>query len=303
MAENKTSHMKSFQNVPEISIIIPVYNEAEGVEAVLRKLNDYLEQSHISAEILAVDDGSSDATAEILASLPLPFVRVITHPINRGYGAALKTGVHHAQGSYIAFYDGDGQHVPEELQMVLDKKDKFDMVVGARTGYKGPLWRQPGKRFISALANYLVSFNIPDLNSGLRVVRKDVFQQFAHLYPNGFSLSTTITLALIKEGFSVGYVPITIKQRIGKSTLKIRDGFATISLVLRIIMLFAPFRIFTPVSLVLFIFAGISLIYDVLIAKNIGDNSLLFGISALLIFLFGLLADQVAAVRRELGAK
>ncbi len=283
------------------SIIIPVFNEGKAIQKVVLALSDFLERN-LSAgefEIIIVDDGSTDQSNEIVSFIK--GVRSFRHPYNKGYGSALKLGAKKAKGEFLIFYDGDGQHEPEEMIKLIQAKESFDMVVGARRGYQGPPLRQPGKKIINLLASYLVSFKIPDLNSGLRLVRRKCFKKFAHLYPKGFSLSTTLTLVLIKEGYSIKYVPIKIGKREGKSTLKLRDGFNALNLVIRMIMLFSPLRIFVPIGS--FFLAGglVSLARDLFIVSNINDNTVLFLISSLIFFFFGLIADQIASLRREAG--
>ena len=172
------------------------------------------------------------------------------------------------------------------------------MVIGSRKGYKGPAWRQPGKKIINLIANYLVQFKIPDLNSGLRLVRKKHFHSFVHLYPQGFSLSTTITLAFIKEGLSVKYIPIKINKRTGKSTVKINDGFRAINLVFRMIMIFSPLRIFFPVGLIIFILGALSLVSDIL-NNNLTDTTTLLFTTFMMVLFFGLISDQLALVIRR----
>ena len=285
----------------KFSIVVPVFNEQEAIEKVLKTLHQFL-SAHLKErwEIVVVNDGSTDKTKQILDSLNLSQLRVYDQPYNKGYGAALKTGTGQAKGEFVAFYDGDGQHKPEELLKLLSHVEKYDMVVGSRNGYNGPAWRRPGKKLLGALANYLVNFKIPDLNSGLRVLRKTYFHRFEHLYPNGFSLSTTITLAFLKQGYGVKYIPINVEKRAGKSSVCVNDGFKAIMLAIRMTMLFSPFKVFFPTALLLFVLGIGSLLFDVFVSYNIGDTSLLFIISAIIIFFFGLLADQVSAMRREL---
>lgn len=288
--------------MPDVSIVIPLYNEADTLAAVLTRLLVYTEEHpQYRFEVVVVDDGSTDNSRAIAEGF-VPRVRVVAHPYNKGYGAALTTGTAAAHAHHVLYYDSDGQHTTEYVDMVLSKKDDFDMVVGARQGYKGPIARQPGKKLLHWVANYLVDFTIPDLNSGLRVVDRAKFFEFEHLYPQGFSLSSTITLAFIKHGYTVGYVPIKIEKREGgKSTVRfIRDGRRTLGLLTRLIMLFAPQKIFLPISGILFCLGILSFVYEFFQSFNIGENTILFLIAGLLVFLFGLLADQVASVRREL---
>ena len=272
----------------EFSIIIPAYNEAKIIGQVVKELKSYLAQKNYPAEIIAVNDGSTDQTEKILRNIT--GVRVINHPYNKGYGAALKTGAQNAQSDWLLWYDGDGQHQPEFIEKLLEFTDRYDMIIGARTGYQGPLLRRPGKKILHWLANYLTGRKIPDLNSGLRLVRKKAFRNFSHIFPNGFSISTTITLAFFREGLNVKYVPITVSKRTGKSFVKTSDGLRAFMLILRTIILFSPLRIFLPISALIFGLSILSLIFDILIFSknelNIADTTILLFISSLIFFQF-----------------
>ena len=289
-------------NSIKYSIIIPVFNEETAIRGVVSELTSFLKQHFFdNFELILVNDGSTDNTAQALTGLGIPFLKIISHPYNQGYGSALKTGARSSQGEFIAFYDGDGQHRPEDLFCLLKQADNYDMVIGDRGGQEVSRVRGWGKKFLNALANYLVSFKIPDLNSGLRVVRRDCFDKFAHLYPKGFSLSTTVTLVFIKHGFTVKYLPIEVQKRKGRSSLKFSDGFKTIQLIVRMIMLFSPLKIFLPVSFLFGVGSFASLLVDLLYYHfNLSQTTMLLFISAILFFSLGLIADQLAALRREL---
>ena len=200
----------------------------------------------------------------------------------------------------VLFFDSDGQHRPQYIKDLLSHKDEYDMVIGIRTkASQGITLRRPGKKILNWIANYLAEQKIPDLTSGFRLVKKKNFLRFVYILPNSFSISATLTLAFLKEGYNVKYVPITAKKRIGKSSLKLEDGFKVLMLILRTMLLFSPLRVFLPISSFLFVFASGSLIYD-LSHTNIGDTTILFFFASLLIFFFGLLADQISAMRREI---
>lgn len=288
----------------KFSIIIPIYNEEQSVKQTVAGLVIFLNAKYPKNdyEIILINDGSTDKTKEILTELRMENIQLINHPYNKGYGAALKSGARYAKYDWLIFFDADGQHKPEYITDLLDSADKHDMIVGARQGYQGPTLRQPGKKILTWIAGYLVDFKIPDLNSGLRLVKKEYFHKFEHLYPQNFSLSTTITLAFLKSGLNVKYIPITINKRRGKSYLKISDGFKTIVLIIKLIMLFSPLKIFIPASLIGFLISGGLLISDLIYShfQSISKSSGFAFITSLLILLFGLLADQVAAIRREL---
>ena len=281
-----------------ISIVIPAYNEEEGIKNVLNGIKDTLKEG-LDYELLVVDDGSTDRTAEIVKN---EGVRLIQHSYNKGYGAALKTGTKNAQGDFVLYMDADNQHNPGDILKLLKYMNENDMVVGARTkDSKIVFSRRIGKKILTFIANYLSETKIPDLNSGLRLVRKDVVMEFIHILPNTFSFTTTITLACIKSGYNIKYVPINTTERVGDSKINpFRDGFRFVILILRTIVLFDPLKIFLPVSAVLFILGFLELIREVILSFSIWSTSMLLLLSSILIFFFGLLADQISILRWEL---
>ncbi len=285
-----------------ISIIIPAYNVEGSIGAVLEGLGAWREH----AEIIVIDDGSTDRTAAIAERAG---ARVLRHRVNKGYGAALKNGIRAARGDVIVMMDADGEHNAAHIQALLDALPNHAMVVGARgKGSHAPWLRRPGKWILSQVANYLAETKIPDLNSGLRAFRKETVQAFLRLLPNGFSFTTTLTLALFKEGYDIAYVPITTTPRVGTSTVDpLRDGVNTLMLIIRIIALFDPIKVFLPMSLAL---AGVGLAYWIASglfryawhiepAFHIPTGAMLMLLSAVIVFMFGILADQVSALRRE----
>lgn len=276
----------------DITIIIPAYNEEKGIGNVisqLKKLNgDY--------QLLVVDDGSTDNTFDILKKSG---VGVVHHKCNKGYGAALKTGLRNAQTSVVLFIDADGQHNTDDIERIAEHIDEYDMVVGARTKKSTvSLLRRPGKKILSITANYLSGHHIPDLNSGFRAIKKDKAMEFMHILPNTFSFTTTITLAFLKSGYDVKYVPIQTIDRVGTSKIKpFRDGFRFIMLIVRTIALFDPLKVFLPISIMLFIAGMLYGIYTILTTLNISDTSAILLTAGVLTFLFGLLADQISLIR------
>lgn len=285
-----------------LSIIIPAFNEAEGIGGVLQTLRTYLDQQRIVADILVVDDGSTDGTGD-KASV-ISGVRVITHTRNKGYGAALKTGISAATTEWVMTYDSDSQHTPENLAAVLPAmKENVDLIIGKREGYNGPFIRQPGKRLIGIVANYLTETKIPDFNSGLRAFRREKVLPYLHLFPNGFSFSTTSTVCFLKEGLNVLFVPIRIQQRTGKSTVRPRDAGKTFMLILRLIMLFSPLRIFLPATGMLMLITIGEISYELVVHRNFSDAGVALLSLTCMLFFFGLLADQVAVLRREVGKR
>ncbi len=285
-----------------ISIIIPAYNVQASIGDVLEGLREWRDR----AEIIVIDDGSTDRTAEIAARAG---VRVIRHRVNKGYGAALKTGIRAARGDVIVMMDSDGEHNAAYIQPLLDALPENEMVVGARgKGSHAPLLRRPGKWILGKVANYLAETNIPDLNSGLRAFRKDIALRFMPILPNGFSFTTTLTLACFKEGYNIAYVPITTTPRLGTSTVNpIRDGMNTLMLIIRIIVLFDPLKVFLPTSIALFI-VGVAYwiasgvfryAANIAPAFHIPTGAMLALLSSVIVFMFGILADQLSALRRE----
>lgn len=285
-----------------ITILIPAYNVEASIGNVLEGLREWRDR----AEIIVVSDGSTDRTPEIAERAG---VRVIRHRVNKGYGAALKTGIRAAAGDIIVMMDADGEHNAAQIQRLIDAMNDNDMVVGARgkDSYT-PLIRRPGKWILSKVANYLAQTNIPDLNSGFRAFRKEVALRFLHILPNGFSFTTTLTLALFKEGHNTAYVPITTTPRVGTSTVNpIRDGINTLLLIIRIVALFDPIKVFLPTSITLFllgvaywigsgVFRYASQIEP---AFHIPSGAVTAILASIIVFMFGILADQVSAIRRE----
>lgn len=282
--------------VESVSIIIPAFQEAACIGGVVRQVLEVAATLGCEYELIVVDDGSSDGTGEAARSAG---AQVLTHPYNKGYGASLKTGIRAASYRTVIFLDADGQHDPRDISRLLAERQGYSMVVGARKGTAGsPLWRKPGKLFLGWLANQLTGRKIPDLNSGYRALDREMALRFLPLMPDGFSFSTTSTIAAFKGGYLVQYLPIEVAKRVGKSTVTAADGFRTIMLIIRLVTIFAPLRIFLPISLVTFL---IGLGFTVNGYLTMGESSVR-GMIALLasvqFFLFGIMVDQVSAVRR-----
>lgn len=283
-----------------VSVVIPALNEAEAIGDVVRNIRDRLPQ----VELLVVNDGSSDATAAVAEKAG---ARVVSHDHPRGYGAALSSGVREASREYVLFCDGDGQHSAADVARLIDVADGYDMVVGKRgADSHRQLSRRPGKMILRWFADYLAGEKIPDLNSGLRIFRCDVLKRFLHLMPTGFSFSTTSTFAMLKTGQRIKWVPITVAPRVGKSTVRqFQHGMQTILLMVRLTVLFEPLKVFLNVagwllllSVVMFS-ADMAKTYFNPKAGGISDTTVILSIATLLVFLFGLLCDQVSAIRRE----
>lgn len=279
-----------------LTIIIPAYNEAPALAAVLQSLKGVAAIDDGCPEVIVVDDGSSDDTAAVADRHGATVVR---HARNLGYGAALKSGFKRATTPFVATMDADGQHTIESLGALWAERHEADMVVGARSGLHSPLWRMPGKWCLGAMARYLSRQSIPDLNSGLRVYRRDVLMRYLHICPSGFSLTTTITLAFLSRGWRVVYTPITVRPRTGRSTVTVATGFETIILILRIVSLFNPLRVFVPAAAVT---AGAGIVWGVPIAlagRGISVGSMLAIVTAVILFALGLICDQISQLRME----
>lgn len=282
----------------KFSIIIPVYNEEQIVEKTIEDLKLFLNFQEYESEIIAVNDGSTDKTKEIAEKIE--GIRIINHPYNKGYGASLKTGAKNAKFNWLLFYDADGQFNPSYIPHLLQYAGEYEMIVGERQGAnKTPWMRRPGKALLHLVANYLVERKIPDLNCGFRIIKKEKLLQFSHILPNGFSLTTTITLAFFKEGLDVKYIPVEMQKRVGRSSVRPKDAATTLLLIFRVILLFSPLKIFLPISALLFTGGSIAFFWE-LTKLNISDSAILLFLSALIIFFFGLLADQISSLRREL---
>ena len=282
-----------------LTIIIPAYNEEQGMGAVVQQLRAAMEVGEQPYEILVVDDGSTDGTAEAARGAG---VRVISHPQNRGYGEALKTGIRHAESERIAIIDADGSYPAHEIPRLAQMLADSEMVVGARTGSGAaiPLIRRPAKWLLTWLASYLTGIKMPDLNSGLRLFKRGLALEFLDLLPSGFSFTTTITLAALNSGYLVQFVTIDYYDRTGRSKIRpIRDTFNFFMLVLRLTLIFRPLKIYLPIAGFMLVFAGLVLVVGLYAFNRVFDNTILLLIQAALqAAMIGLLAD-VVNVRRS----
>lgn len=278
------------------AVIVPCYNERDSIGPVVESLLKHCATSG-PYDLIVVDDGSSDGSSEVLCRLRQrhPEVQVITHPHNRGYGAALKTGIRHTSAEFIVITDADQTYPNDRIPELLAWARGVDMVVGARkidpTIY--PRSRRIAKFFLSQYAAWIVGAMIPDINSGLRVMRRAVVEQFFHILPDTFSFTTTITVAMLTNYYTVQYVPVAYEARVGRSKIKpIRDTLRFLQLILRTGMYFAPLRVFLPVAAFLgLLFLG-SLAYDVLVLRDLTEKTLLFLLFALNTAMLALMADM-----------
>ncbi len=275
--------------------MIPAYNEESGLPGVLEKLREHCQ--HRVHEIILVDDGSKDTTGALAKAAGLT---VIQHPGNRGYGASLKSGIRAAKTPYVLIMDAEGQHSPADIWRLWEQDERFDMVVGARQGlFHSPLWRMPGKWLLTRVANHLVKRRIPDLNSGFRLFRKESVTKYMHICPNGFSFTSTITMAFLSRGFSVEYVPIVVAPRQGHSTVTVSTGLDTLMLLLRLASLFNPLRVFIPSSLAFTLLGLLWSLPYVLLGHGVSVGSLLAFVTAILLFGLGMICDQISQLRLE----
>ena len=275
-----------------LSIVIPAKNEAEAIGKVV----GLARERYPDAEIIVVDDGSTDETAEIARTAG---AQVIKHPESLGNGAAVKAGARAATGDIIAFMDGDGQHDPRMLEPLLQQiDDGYDMAVGARdSGSHANIGRLFANGLYNGVASMMSGRPILDLTSGFRVARAQQFKQFLYLLPNGFSYPTTITMAFLRSGYPVTFVPIIAAQRIGKSHIRpFRDGIRFLVIIFKVTTLYAPLKVFLPVS-GLFFATGVGYyIYTYITMGRFTNMSLLLLSGAVIIFLIGLLSEQITAL-------
>ena len=293
-------------NLPEtdevtdgLSIVIPAYNEENGIAPVLEELEETLESLELGmpVEVIIVNDGSSDKTSEAIEPFLGELIKLVDHPENRGYGASLKTGIRHAQHPWILITDADGTYPNEFIPDVLEHHGDYEMVVGARIGEKAhiPLIRRPPKWALRKLASTLSNQHIPDLNSGFRLMKRVVVEKYFNILPNGFSFTTTITLAMFSAGYNVRYVPINYHRREGKSKIHpIKDTLNFVKLIIRTIIYFDPLRVFIPVALSFFL-ASLAVGFGSYFALGelMDVTTVVLFITAVQLLAIGMLADML----------
>ena len=276
----------------KLSIVIPAKNEQEGLATFLPTLR----QLYPEADVIVVDDGSTDRTVEVCKGAG---VRVISHPYSKGNGAAIKTGARAARGDYIVFMDGDGQHDPADIERLLYRMEEgYDLVVGARSGLSSQanIARWSANNLYNRLAGWMVNREIPDLTSGFRCVKRSKFLDFLYLLPNGFSYPTTSTMAFFRAGYSVGFVPITVAPRVGSSHINIvRDGVRFFLIIFKIGTLYSPLKVYFPVAILI---SGLGIFNYLLSTMTTGtwrfsNMSTLLILAGTIVFLMGLLAEQL----------
>ncbi len=274
------------------TIVLPAKNEATSLASLLPRLRT----AQPTAEILVVDDGSNDNTAEVCSTAG---VRRIHHPYSIGNGAAIKTGARTAGGDILVFMDADSQHDPADIERLLARLDDgYDMVVGARqSGSQASVGRSWANRVYNWMASWMVGKRVADLTSGFRAVRADKFREFLHLLPNGFSYPTTITMAFFRAGYAVGYIPIMAARRIGKSHIRLlRDGARFFLIIFRVGTLYSPLKIFVPISALFFVLGLGYYLYTYLTIARLTNMTALLLTTSVLVFLIGLVSEQITTL-------
>lgn len=275
-----------------ISIVLPAKNEAAAIGATVASIR----QRYPDAEVIVVNDGSTDATAEVAETAG---ARVVHHPYSKGNGAAIKTGARAACGDVIVFMDADGQHNPADISRLLEKLDEgHDMVVGARgDGSQASVGRGLANGFYNRLASFMTGHKVLDLTSGFRVVRAKKFREFLYLLPNGFSYPTTSTMAFFRAGYSVCYVSIHAAERIGKSHIKpLKDGLRFLMIIFKIGTLYSPLKLFVPTAMAMFILASGWYGYTYNTLGKFTNMSALLYTGSVMVFLMGLISEQITAL-------
>jgi glycosyltransferase involved in cell wall biosynthesis len=279
----------------QTSIVIPVFNEAENLAALLAKIKAL---KLAGAEIVVVDDGSTDNSAKVAVQAG---ATVIRHPYNIGNGAAIKSGIRAARGQRLVFMDGDGQHKPEDIPRLLSEAKNYHMVVGARSkGSKLRFHRNVANLIYNILASYVTQFRVKDLTSGFRVLERLDALRFIDLLPNTFSYPTTLTLAFLRSGLTVKYLPIQTLYRSGNSKISlITDGVRFLLIITKIATLFSPFRVFLPVSSFFFTLGMGNYVYTYMTHGRLTNMSVFMWTAAVIIFMLGLVSEQIASLRME----
>jgi glycosyltransferase involved in cell wall biosynthesis len=278
----------------DVSVVIPAYNEAQSIAGVVSAM--------VSAarwrEIIVVDDGSADDTGRRAQDAGACVVR---HPYNKGNGAAVKSGIRRAAGDFVLILDGDGQHRAADARRLVARLGDYDLVIGARsTSTQATQVRRLGNAALNRFAGYLTDRHIPDLTSGFRAARREYLLEFLHLLPNGFSTPTTTTLAFIKGGYNVAFEPTQASSREGNSKIKLaRDGTRFVMIILKIVTLFSPLRVFLPVALLSFVVGVGYAIWTIATQSHVTNSSVLLIVLAVMVFLIGLVSEQISALRFE----
>ena len=277
-----------------VSVVVPAYNESPSIGSLVSALRAAARWR----EIIVVDDGSSDETGRRAAEAG---AHVLRHPYNKGNGAAVKTGIRHASGDFVLILDADGQHQPADACRLISKLDEYELVVGARApATQAGFSRRAGNALLNRIASYLTGRHIPDLTSGFRAARRSHLLEFLHLLPNGFSTPTTTTLAFIKAGYSVWFEPIDAGVREGQSKIRFGpDGVQFFVILLKVITLFSPMRVFLPLSAGSFFVGSAYAVWTIFTQSHVTNSSVLLILLSVIIFLVGLVSEQISSLRFE----
>jgi len=278
----------------DVSVVIPAYNEAQSIAAVVSAMAAAARWR----EIIVVDDGSEDETG---ARAQDAGACVVRHPYNKGNGAAVKSGIRRSSGDFVLILDGDGQHRAADAQRLVARLGEFDLVIGARSAStQATPARRLGNAALNRFAGYLTDRHIPDLTSGFRAARREHLLEFLHLLPNGFSTPTTTTLAFIKGGYNVAFEPTEASAREGDSKIRLaRDGTRFVMIILKIVTLFSPLRVFLPLALLSFVVGVGYAIWTIATQSHVTNSSVLLIVLAVMVFLIGLVSEQISALRFE----
>jgi glycosyltransferase involved in cell wall biosynthesis len=277
-----------------VTIIVPAFNEAGSIGEVVRELR----AAAAWHDVLVIDDGSTDGTGQAAQNAG---ARVIRHPYNKGNGASIKTAIRAAHSEWLAVVDADGQHAPADAARLVEPLGDYDLVVGARhPGTQATTGRRAGNAVLNWLASYLTEREIPDLTSGFRAARRECLLEFLHLLPNGFSTPTTTTLAFLRAGYNVTFVPIAARTRAGTSKIRLAsDGAKFLLILLKVITIFSPLRIFAPVSAVSFAVGAAYGAWNFVYHARIPNGAVLLLMFSIMILLVGLVSEQIATLRFE----
>src|SRR5580765_6748694 len=278
----------------QTTVVIPAFNEAGSIASVVAELG----QTARWSEIIVVDDGSVDDTE---ARAGAAGARVVRHTYNKGNGAAVKSGIRNANTPFIVIVDADGQHRPSDAVRLVSRLGEYDLVVGARAPQtQSSLARRVGNALLNGVAGYLTQQPIPDLTSGFRAARREHLVEFLHLLPNGFSTPTTTTLAFIKAGYSVRFEPIEAAKRQGTSKIRLgSDGVGFFLILLKVITIYSPLRIFVPISVASFLLGAAYAAWTILTQSHVTNSSVLLIVLSVVIFLVGLISEQISSLRFE----
>ena len=277
-----------------VSIVIPAMNEADAIGGVVSRLLGVAPWH----EVIVVDDGSADDTAARAREAGACLLR---HPYNKGNGAAVKTGIRVASGEFVLIIDADGQHPPEDARRIVERLGEYDLVIGARASTtQATASRRAGNALLNGLASYLTGRPIPDLTSGFRGARTECLREFIHILPNGFSTPATTTLAFIKAGYNVAFEPMHAQRRVGRSKIRFaRDGARFFLILLKVVTLFSPLRIFLPVSALSFAVGAAYGLWTIAVNGKIPNGAVIVILFAVIVFLVGLVSEQISSLRFE----